>query len=633
MAILDAFYGDPFSILFTIALLGVVATLSWLGKGRKAILFLTLLLYIRYMVWRAVYTLNTEDWMTTLAGLAVYFAEIYALCQVTLFVYHAWSPLDRRSVPTKRGPTVDVFVTIVNEPLDILRRTLIGCVSQQYPQDKYTVYVLDDGQRDDVKTLAASFGCQYIRRQDRQGAKAGNLNHALQRTTGELIAVFDVDHVPTRVFLKETVGFFDDPRVAFVQTPHHFYNPDIFQRNLRMERVLRNEQALFYRVLQAGRDAHNSAFFAGSCGLFRRQPLLEIGGFKTETVTEDIHTSMLIHARGYKSCYLNKVLAVGLMPESFDAYIKQRTRWAIGHVQMFFKDNPLTLRGLTIPQRLGYLASIHYFLHGLPRVICLTAPLLALLMGIIPVTASVASLVHYFGAYYIATLVMLRTVSHGTRNAFWSEVYETAMCFPLLWANVKTLLNPWKKRPFVVTPKGRQQDKPKWSHLTRLAPHLICLGLLVAGLFNGIRLWMSQEPYPGLEVSLFWGAVNGLFLSVAILAATDRPEWRKTLRVGCRQRCEVLAEGQRSEGVTKELDERGALVRLKNPILATGEDCWFRVRNEHGGHQPRDLRATGKATGIRGARGPRRPWRGSGFVLGPACRSRTQTPFRRCLEA
>jgi cellulose synthase (UDP-forming) len=188
-------------------------------------------------------------------------------------------------------PTVDVMVTVVHEPLDILKRTLVGCVNQEYPKGRFTVYVLDDGHRDEVRELATSLGCAYLRRPDRSlHAKAGNLNHALKRSSGELLALFDVDHVPVTSFLKETVGFFQDPTVAFVQTPHHFYNPDIFQRNLHLEQELKNEQALFFRMVQSGRNRHNRAFFAGSSGLFRRSPLEEIGGFQTQTISEDLYT-------------------------------------------------------------------------------------------------------------------------------------------------------------------------------------------------------------------------------------------------------------------------------------------------------------------------------------------------------
>jgi len=426
MTWLNQFYASPVATPLSLLILAVITVLSWKKRGHQVILALTLFLYARYLLWRGLYTLNTDDWASLLVSWTVYTAEAYAFVQILLFAYHAWSPLERQPVPLRRYPNVDIFVTVVDEPLCILRRTLIGCVNQEYPKDCYRVYVLDDGQRDEIKTLAASLNCGYIRRADRQHAKAGNLNHALQETSGEFIAIFDVDHVATSSFLKDTLGFFQDEQVAFVQTPHHFYNPDVFQRNLQLEGSLKNEQALFYRVLQAGRDRHNSAFFAGSCGLFRRRVLLEIGGFRTETVTEDIHTSMIIHAKGYRSCYLNKVLAVGLMPESFERSIKQRVRWAMGHVQILFQTNPFTMRGLTLPQRIGYFASIFYFLHGVPRIICLVAPLFALLFGVIPVTADVPSLVNFFGSYYLATLVMLRTVSRGTRNAFWSDIYETA---------------------------------------------------------------------------------------------------------------------------------------------------------------------------------------------------------------
>ncbi|MEP6960311.1 MAG: glycosyltransferase, partial [Nitrospirota bacterium] len=415
MTWLNHFYSDSVAVPLSLVLLAAIGLFSWKKKWHQVILVLTLFLYARYLLWRGLYTLNTDDWASLVVSWTVYTAEAYAFVQILLFAYHAWSPLERQPVPLSRCPNVDIFVTVVDEPLAVLRRTLIGCVNQDYPKDRYRVHVLDDGQRDEIQALAKSLNCGYIRRVGRQHAKAGNLNHALQETSGEIIAIFDVDHVPTSSFLKDTLGFFQDEQVAFVQTPHHFYNPDVFQKNLQLEGTLKNEQALFYRVLQAGRDRHNSAFFAGSCGLFRRRVLVEIGGFRTETVTEDIHTSMVIHAKGYRSCYLNKVLAAGLMPETFESSMKQRVRWAMGHVQILFQANPFTMRGLTLAQRIGYFASIFYFLHGLPRIVCLVAPLFALLMGIIPVTADVPSLVNFFGSYYLATLVMLRTVSRGTR--------------------------------------------------------------------------------------------------------------------------------------------------------------------------------------------------------------------------
>lgn len=582
MAWLDHFYSSSVAIPLSLVVLAVISLMSWRKKGHQVILALTLFLYARYLLWRGLYTLNTGDWASFLVSWTVYTAEAYAFVQILLFAYHAWSPLERKPVPLRRHPTVDVFVTVVDEPAGILRRTLVGCINQNYPKDRYRVYVLDDGQREELKALASSLGCRYIRRADRQHAKAGNLNHALQETSGEIIAIFDVDHVPTASFLRYTVGFFQDEQVAFVQTPHHFYNPDVFQKNLQLEGLLKNEQALFYRVLQAGRDRHNSAFFAGSCGLFRRRVLMEIGGFRTETVTEDIHTSMVIHARGYRSCYLNKVLAAGLMPETFESSMKQRVRWAMGHVQIFFQTNPFTMRGLTIAQRFGYFASIFYFLHGVPRIICLVAPLSALLLGIIPVTADVPSLVNFFGSYYLATLVMLRTVSRGTRNAFWSDIYETAGSIALSWATLKTAVQPRKKRPFVVTPKGVAHDQRGISRFSYIVPHLFIMGLLIAGLATGIRLWLEEIPLPGLEVSLFWGFVNLVLIGVAILAAVELPEWRRRLRIRRQMLCELLAGKERLTGMVEDINETGVLIRASRQVSVESDRVLFSVKNSLG---------------------------------------------------
>jgi cellulose synthase (UDP-forming) len=582
MTWLNHFYSSSVAIPLSLCILAVISVFSWRKRGHQVILALTLFLYARYLLWRGLYTLNTGDWESLLVSWTVYTAEAYAFVQILLFAYHAWSPLERQPVPLLRYPNIDIFVTVVDEPLAILRRTLIGCVNQDYPKDRYRVYVLDDDQRDEIQALAKSLNCGYIRRADRQHAKAGNLNHALQETSGEIIAIFDVDHVPTGSFLKDTVGFFQDEQVAFVQTPHHFYNPDVFQRNLQLEGSLKNEQLLFYRVLQAGRDRHNSAFFAGSCGLFRRRVLMEIGGFRTETVTEDIHTSMVIHAKGYRSCYLNKVLAAGLMPETFESSNKQRVRWAMGHVQILFQTNPFTMRGLTLPQRIGYFASIFYFLHGVPRIICLVAPLFALLLGIIPVTADVPSLVNFFGSYYLATLVMLRTVSRGTRNAFWSDIYETAGSIAVSWATFKTAIRPWKKRPFVITPKGMAQKRRGLSRFSCILPHLIIMGLLIVGLATGIRLWIAQIPPPGLEVSLFWGSVNLILVGVVILAAAELPQWRKIFRISHSLPCQLARGEEQLNGIVKDINETGALIRVNKQFLKGDGPILCSVKNQAG---------------------------------------------------
>lgn len=583
MTLIDTFFDIPVAAGVSALVLLAIGLMAKQGRGRRWILSLSLLLYVRYMVWRALYTIPTDDVNSMIIGWIVYLAELYGLCQFCFFTYQSWSPTNRQPAPITNYPTVDIMVTVVDEPLSLLRQTLVGCLSQEYPRDRFNVYVLDDGHRLEAKMLATALGCGYLRRPDRpRHAKAGNLNHALRLTDGDLIAVFDVDHIPARTFLKETVGFFDDPKVAIVQTPHHFYNPDVFQRNLRVGDLVKNEQALFFRSLQAGRDAHNSAFFAGSGGLFRRQPLEEIGGFQTQTITEDIHTSMNLHAKGYTSCYLNRVLSAGLMPETFEGYLKQRKRWAMGCIQVLLRDNPLTKRGLTLSQRVDYFGSIFYFFFGLPRLICLTAPLSSLLFQTPPIRANVVLLGLHFFSFYIASALVMRPVSRGSRNPFWSDIYEIAMCFALTWVALKALVAPRKERAFEVTPKGQRIRRNTSAELTLAWPHLITFGLLVGGLVLGIQNLRHGTGDPGLPVSLFWGSVNLLLLTIALFVASEQTQGRQAFRLHRDFASELLADDSSAAARILNINEHGVALSLEHPVFTTRDTVTLLVTSAQG---------------------------------------------------
>ena len=583
MTLIDTLFETPIAAGLSGVVLFAIGLLVKRNRGRRWILGLSLFLYLRYMIWRALYTLPTDDLISMIVGGMVYLAELYGLCQFFFFTYQSWSPTDRRPAPITRYPTVDIMVTVVNEPVSLLRHTLIGCLAQDYPRDRFTVYVLDDGHRLEAKTLAAELGCGYLTRTDRpRHAKAGNLNHALRRTDGELIAVFDVDHVPARTFLKETVGFFDDPSVAIVQTPHHFYNPDIFQRNLCVGNQVVNEQALFFRSLQAGRDAHNSAFFAGSGGLLRRTSLEKIGGFQTQTITEDIHTSMHLHAKGYTSRYLNRVLSAGLMPETFEGYLKQRKRWAMGCIQVLLRDNPLTKHGLTVAQRLDYFGSIFYFFFGLPRVVCLIAPLASLLFHKPPLHADVTLLALHFFSFYIASTLAMRPVTRGSRNPFWSDIYELAMCFALSAVALKTLAAPRKERTFEVTPKGQRLEKNTSAELTRAWPHLLTFGLLIGGLALGIQDLRHGTGDAALPVSLFWGTVNLILLTIAMFVANEQPQSRRAFRLNRDYVGELFMDDSSIPARILNINESGAALSLEQPIFTAQHTVTLLLTSSHG---------------------------------------------------
>ena len=202
----------------------------------------------------------------------------------------------------------------------MVRYTALGALNMDWPADKLHVYILDDGRREEFRQFAFEAGIGYMTRKDNEHAKAGNINAALTTMDSPYVAIFDCDHVPTRSFLQMTMGWFlRDQKLAMLQTPHHFYSPDPFERNLQQFRMIPNEGELFYGIVQDGNDFWNATFFCGSCAVLRREALDEIGGIAVETVTEDAHTSLRMQMNGWDTAYINIPQAAGLATERLSA--------------------------------------------------------------------------------------------------------------------------------------------------------------------------------------------------------------------------------------------------------------------------------------------------------------------------
>jgi len=521
-----------------------------------------------YLWWRASETLVFEPLWAAVISVGLFLAECYGWLTVVFFYFQTWAPIYRPAPPLSTAdgwPTIDVYVTIFDEPLDVLYRTLVGCQAMHTPEGKKRVYVLDDGHRPEVRAMAERLGCDYLSRPTNEHAKAGNLNYALQHTRGELIVNFDTDHVPVETLLERTVGYFQDPAVALVQIAHHFYNPDPYQENLRLTREVLHEQELFFYQIQPGRDRYNAAFYCGTGGLLRRSALEAIGGFLTSTTTEDIHTSIRLHASGYRSVYVSERLAAGLSAESFESYLKQRERWAQGHAQILFtRESPFWVHGLTVAQRLNYLASISYFYLGLPRLIFLAAPLSYLLFGHPPLTASVGMLAAHLGPYYLASLLVFNAASGRYRNPFWSEVYETAVSFAVTTATLRAILHP-RLVTFYVTPKGVRRLRSVMGK--GVLPHLTLAAALLVGLvLGGLQLVSGRGDTQAATVSLFWGIYNLLLLTVAVVIARQRPQLRGSPRLVRHLMAQLQFNGHRQEFPVLDLSESGASLSMDQPL-------------------------------------------------------------------
>lgn len=550
---------------------------------------------LRYGYWRVVQTWegltsagHIHQW-DTIFVLMLLGAEFFAFSTLILGYFQTLRPLRRSSVPLEGNPeewpTVDVLIPTYNEPLHVVRSTVIAAKALDYPEKKMRVMLLDDGRRDEFREFAAQVGVEYVTRDNNAHAKAGNINHALKDTKGELVAIFDCDHVPDRSFLKTTLGWFlRDPCLGLVQTPHHFYSPDPFERNLGQFRRVPNEGELFHRLVQDGNDLWNASFFCGSCAVLRRTALDEIGGIAVETVTEDAHTALRMQRRGWNTAYINIPKAAGLATESLAAHIGQRIRWARGMTQILRIENPLFCSGLKFSQRLCYFNATTHFLFAIPRLIFLTVPLVYLLFGKVNIYGYTWAVLAYAAPHLALSTLTNSRIQGRHRYSFWSEIYEVVLAPYILFPTLLALINP-KLGRFNVTSKGGIMRR-SYFDLRIALPYLFLLALNVAGIVMGEHRYIVDSAHRGTVImNAVWALYNTMILSAAISVAWER----RKLYAGASVRARVpallrLRDTPEPEpdtefiGSTLRLSRNSAVIKMKTSLeLARGALVWLEL--------------------------------------------------------
>jgi len=593
-------------------------------------------------------------------------AETYALVDAYLFGLCMWRVRRRGAAPPPApDATVDIFVTTYNEPVEMVMATATAARDARFPHE---TWILDDGSRPELAAAAAAAGVGYLTRSDDwvdrpRHAKAGNLNNALFRTTGEFLLVLDADQVPDPAILEHTLGWFTDPAVALVQSPQWF-------TNVTGSDPLGSQAPLFYGPIQQGKDGWESAFFCGSNALLRREALMQLGivGYvraveaavddtlraasrllrraargrgpdaavaagvagavttartalkageavsevtfvfqrtvddavrrvvksdlagihadlaelgelpvgrdaelgmvvvdqealerlsahdwsplsaltsvqrlvraidvdrddeaqpmmplATVSVTEDMATCMRLHGLGWRSVYHHEVLAHGLAPEDLRTMLQQRLRWAQGTLQVLLRENPLTQQGLRWGQRLMYFATMWSYLSGFAALAFLTAPVLYLCFGVLPVHAYGLTFLSLFIPYVVVNQLLFLVVGYGVKT--WRGHQYSLALFPLwIWACVTAAANVWFGRPlgFVVTPKTRQAGGGFPWRL--VAPQLTAAAVLVvACVIGGVRLLIgSATSVIGVGVNVMWVGYDLVVLSVIVEAGRFR---------------------------------------------------------------------------------------------------------------
>ncbi len=570
---------DKYGLVYLLIQLTVTFLLYYLVKlnliSRNILMVYSTIVNVIYMVWRALFTIVLEGLFNMLFSLLLFFWEMVGSFQQVVFYITMWKPTKRKTpefegyYPTKDGeyPTVDFFVPTYNESLDILKRTLVACTYIDYPKEKLKIYALDDGARESVKQLATELGIEYIARPKHNHAKAGNLNYALARTNGELIATIDADMVPKSNFLKETVGFFQQRKMGFVQAPQAFFNSDPFQYNLSSYKQIPNEQDFFMLEMLAGKDRFNATMYIGSNAIFSRNALEAVGGFATGSITEDIATGMLIQAKGYRTAFVKKIIAKGLSAETFSELLKQRDRWARGSIQVFKKWNPLFLPGLTPIQRLLYFSGIFvYWFFGVQKLVYILSPILFLLFHIQSINATVYTILAIWLPKFLLDILTFRVLSANRRNVFWSHIYETAMAPQLALSVIRETLGIKSSKKFRVTEKGIISTKVhvEWGILLFNA---VLFLLTIIGVVKVLVYdFNSQEVVSGYIINIFWAIYNmgGIILSMFI--SIEKPRLRKAERFPISIPCTLMMKQKSYKGYVRDISETGAKVQFELPV-------------------------------------------------------------------
>lgn len=545
----------------------------------RKILFLVLAsLLARYLYWRLSETV--PPFTLSLQGLWPY---LFLLFEITAMLMLAvtYLTLSRRTNWTRRvdetlsqvSPACPVALLIptYNEPPGVLQRTILGALSQDHRGTR--VWVLDDGRRDWLRTYCAEVGVGYVARENNHGAKAGNMNHGLNaiRAAGfepDFLGVLDADFVASTAFISRCLALHVAlPDTGIVQSPQHFFNPDPVQMNLSLSGIAPDEQRFFFDELQPSKDAWGTAFCCGTSSVIRTAAVDAIGGFPTDSVTEDMLMSLRMRERNWQTRYLNEPLTTGLAPEGLGEYIVQRHRWCLGFMQIFRDHyNPFSRR-----HRLGFLDRLHvldtflYWGMSFPtRYLFLLAPAVYWTTGWQVIDAQLQDILSYLAPWLVLHMVVLTWISRGALQPVLNDINQLLIVPAAMHATLTGLLSRAKHK-FKVTPKGLLGDKVTVDWQVFRPILLLLIVNLVGVILAAVPGLQPGLPYAPRMVNLFWLIINFLILAIATLSCIELPRRRSQERFPFRStgRASLRVDGRRWPIKIRELSLSGCSVELE----------------------------------------------------------------------
>ncbi|WP_081675135.1 cellulase family glycosylhydrolase [Butyrivibrio sp. LC3010] len=502
----------------------------------KGLIILSAYFTLIYLCWRTLFSIPYQyGIIPVIANILLLIVEIVGFIE-SILLFSNLLGLKNHPLPEIEDdeyPDVDIFIATYNEPTELLRKTINGCNHLRYPdKSKVHVYVCDDNRRKEMRELAESMGVGYFDRPDNKGAKAGNLNNALSKTSSPYIVTLDADMIVKSNFLLKTIPYFVDAKkrnerrneekeikLGLLQTPQCFYDPDVFQHALYSERRAPNEQDFFYRTIEVSKTSTNSVIYGGSNTILSREALEAIGGFYTESITEDFATGLLIEAAGFVSLALPEPLASGQTPHTYKEHIQQRSRWGRGVIVTAKKLKIWRNRNLSLAQKLSYISAVIYWYSPLKNFIYIISPLLFATFAIPVLHCNWLELLLFWLPMHLLQDASLRVISGNAISTKWSGIYETSVMPHLLFPILKESLGISLKT-FKVTDKSKKVQK-RQRNIKEMLPFIILVVLSVIGLVRIIIIFDKTQTI-GLAILAFWIIRNLYYLIMALFLIDGR---------------------------------------------------------------------------------------------------------------
>lgn len=441
---------------------------------------------------------------------------IFDTLRIVYIWYHYWNISLPKKPKLKKDFTVDVLTTYFpGEPYDMITETLLAIKNIRYP---HKTYLCDEANDPFLIKFCKEHDIIHITRTNRINAKAGNINNALKQATGDICLILDPDHVPKPHFLDEILPYFEDDNIGFVQSAQVYYNV----KESDVAEGASQQTFHFYGPMMMCMNSYGTVNAIGANCVFRRKALDSIGGH-APGLSEDMHTAMQLHAKGWKSVYVPKALTEGLTPASLTAYYKQQLKWSRGTLELLVSVYPKLFKNFTWRQKIHYGILPFHYLSGIFIFLGFLIPILSLFNASLPWRGNIIN----FGLIYTPVLVAIlcirlyvqRWVLNKSERGIHLLGGLLVICtwWVFIIGFIYTIIR--KKVPYLPTPK----DDREITNFKILIPNLLVAIFSVAAIIYGLNIDLT----PFTLFMAGFATLNVFFMLYTFIFAYQKPKITK----------------------------------------------------------------------------------------------------------